>query len=118
MDVRQIDDGVYVSGQIYPDDIAVLAEAGIKTLICNRPDGEASDQIDFATIERSARHHGIDVYYIPVVTTGISPANISDMKTALEKAVHPLLAYCRTGTRSAMLYSLARQKPDENMTKA
>lgn len=95
-----------VSPQVNVADIAALKAAGVRAIICNRPDGEGSDQPSFAEIEKAANHAGIETVYLPVGTKAISDAEVSAFSDALEALPGPLLAYCRTGTRSATLWSL------------
>ncbi|PYE90434.1 TIGR01244 family sulfur transferase [Phyllobacterium leguminum] len=109
MDIRQIDDTFSVTGQISPDDIRDIAAAGYQTLICNRPDGEGPDQPPFAEIASVAEKAGIPVHYVPVVPGGLTQADVDAMAAALESAAGPVLAYCRSGARSANVYGLARQ---------
>jgi uncharacterized protein (TIGR01244 family) len=110
MDIRQIDEGYAVSGQISSDDVRDLAAAGYHTIICNRPDGEAPDQPDFAEIERVAEKAGISVFYVPVVSGQLTQDDVNAMARALEEAEGPVLAYCRSGARSTNIYGIVQQQ--------
>ncbi len=94
-----------VSGQIQSSDVEAIKAAGFRTIICNRPDGEAGDQPNFAKIRRAASAVGIEARYIPVQASGVTLDNISDFAVALHDLPNPVLAYCRSGTRSATLWS-------------
>jgi sulfide:quinone oxidoreductase len=59
MDIKQVNDEFSVSAQITPDDVLILADKGIKSVICNRPDGEAADQVNVTEIETAASNAGI-----------------------------------------------------------
>lgn len=107
MDVRSIDGSFSVSPQIAPDDVAVLQEAGFALVINNRPDGEEAGQPTAADIEAAARAAGIDYRAIPV-SGGFSPAQAGEMAEAIANAKGPVLAFCRTGTRSTLLWALAQ----------
>lgn len=105
MQVNKITDKVSASPQIVADDVAALKAAGFKAIICNRPDGEGSDQPSFAEIENAAKEAGMEARYVPVVAGKISDADVAAFGAALKDLPRPVLAYCRTGTRSATLWS-------------
>jgi len=102
-----LDEGIYVGGQLYADDIPELSRLGIVAIICNRPDGEEEGQPSFASIARAAQAHGIVVHHVPVVSGHMVPANIEDMAAVLRQSSRPLFIYCRSGSRSKHLYQLA-----------
>jgi sulfide:quinone oxidoreductase len=106
MDKRQLDSQFYVSDQITAEDVASLAAGGFKTIICNRPDGEAADQPNMVEIENAAVEHSIAYHALPVQSGGISEADAEAFTSVMKGAVAPVLAYCRTGTRCTTLWSL------------
>lgn len=63
MELKRVNQDFYVAGQITANDIAKIAGQGIKTLICNRPDGEGADQPNVIEIEEAAQRHGLNVIY-------------------------------------------------------
>ncbi len=107
MNVKQVVDGFSVTEQIEADDVTRLADEGFKTIICNRPDGEAEGQPTAAEIQAGAEKSGLDFREVPVVSGQLTPADIAAMSAALEELPRPMLAYCRTGTRSIQLWALA-----------
>ncbi len=104
---RTIDQTLQVSGQITPAEVAVAAAQGIRTIINNRPDGEQPGQPTSAEIETAATAAGLAYVHIPVDHSGFSMEQIEAMTAALEQPA-PALAFCRSGTRSTFLWSLAR----------
>lgn len=108
MDLTEIDDGVFVCGQITEDFVDELAKAGFKTIICNRPDFEQQNQPTFASIEKVAKAHGLTSYYIPVTPPNIEQKSIASMRDALKTCEYPVLAYCKSGHRAQTLYHLAK----------
>ena len=107
-DSQSVNDEFAVMGQLRPEQIAALAEAGFKAVICNRPDGEAPEEPQFSAIEAAAQSAGLAVRYIPVSNqTGILPENIEHTRVALAELDGPILAYCRSGGRSTKLYEFA-----------
>lgn len=104
---RKLSDSVLASPQIDLADIAAAAAQGVKLIINNRPEGESDDQTPGAEIEAAARAAGLGYVAIPVTHAGFSQAQVTAMAEALENAGGPVLAYCRSGTRSTLLWSLA-----------
>jgi len=108
--MRQLDDKVMVSGQVAPHEIAGLAEQGITVLVNNRPDGEEAGQPQASEIEAAAGAAGIAYHFVPIMR-GIGPADVEVMQQALKQAEGgKLLAFCRSGTRSALAVGLAKRQ--------
>lgn len=107
MDIRQVVPGFAVSPQILPQEVAAAAELGYRTLICNRPDGEAADQPAIDAIKAAAKAAGVDFIALPVHPGNFTHELIDGMAVTLAEAPAPILAYCRSGTRSCMLWALA-----------
>ena len=110
MDIKTINDQFAVSGQILPDDIPAISEAGFKSIICNRPDGEASDQPTITEIEQAAEAAGLECRYLPVVSGRVADFDISQFARELSSLPGPVLAFCRTGNRSMTLWSLVEAR--------
>ncbi len=109
MDYKQVDGTVSVTGQINASDIGQIAAAGFKSVICNRPDNEGPGQPAFAEIEAAAKVAGISTRYIPVTPGKTDPATAAaEFKSALAQLPKPVLAYCRSGARSTMLWQMSQ----------
>ena len=104
---RQLTDTVFASPQIGVAEIEAAAAQGVRLVINNRPEDESDDQTPGAEIEAAARAAGLDYVAIPVTHAGFSEGQVKAMAEALAKADGPVLAYCRSGTRSTLLWSLA-----------
>lgn len=104
---RQLTNDIFVSPQITEQDIAEASKLGVTLVINNRPEEESEDQAPGDAIERAARSAGMDYVAIPVTHSGFSQPQVEAMSAALEKADGPVLAYCRSGTRSTLLWALA-----------
>jgi uncharacterized protein (TIGR01244 family) len=108
--IRHLDDRTMVSGQIAPHEVAGLAEQGITVLVNNRPDGEEAGQPLAGDIEGAAAAAGISYHFVPIIR-GIGPADVEAMQEAMRAAGEgKLLAFCRSGTRSALALALARRE--------
>jgi uncharacterized protein (TIGR01244 family) len=108
--IRQLDDKVMVSGQVAPHEVAGLAEQGVTVLVNNRPDGEEPGQPLAGDIEAAAEAAGITYRHVPIIR-GIGPADVESMQEAMREAEGgKLLAFCRSGTRSAMALGLAKRE--------
>lgn len=106
--IRELDGRTFVSGQIQPADVSGLRSSGFSMLICNRPDGEEPGQPAVADIQAAAEAEGLQFRYIPI-SRGIGPADSDAMCDALDAADGNVLAYCRSGNRSALTWAVARR---------
>ncbi|MCY6381478.1 bifunctional protein tyrosine phosphatase family protein/NAD(P)/FAD-dependent oxidoreductase [Hoeflea prorocentri] len=106
MDIKNINGTVAVSPQIQPGDIEQIAGHGFRSIICNRPDGEGADQPSFQEISKAAQKRGLECSYIPVETGRVRDEDAALFGSAMDTLPKPVLAYCRSGTRSATLWSL------------
>lgn len=104
---RQLTDTVLASPQIGLDEVAEAKALGVALIVNNRPEGESDDQVPGADIEAAAQTAGIGYVAIPVTHTGFSEPQVKAMAEALRGASGPVLAYCRSGTRSTLLWALA-----------
>ena len=105
MDIKEITPNFSVSPQISPDDIKAIKAAGFRAIICNRPDGEGADQPGFEEIEKVASKAKIETRYVPIESGMVSDEDVNAFSDALGELPGPVLAYCRSGTRSATLWS-------------
>lgn len=107
MKLMQLTEQVFVSPQIVAGDVAAIRAAGLRAIICNRPDGEGADQPGFRELELAADAAGLPIRYLPV-----SPGQASEREAELfarlvQELPKPVLAYCRTGMRSTTLWALS-----------
>jgi uncharacterized protein (TIGR01244 family) len=114
-DFRRLEDGIFASPQIVAEDIAAARDLGVSLVINNRPEGESPDQTPGEVIEAAAREAGMDYVYIPVTHAGFSEGQVKAMAEALARNQGSVLAYCRSGTRSTLLWSLAEASRGRNV---
>jgi uncharacterized protein (TIGR01244 family) len=106
---RPIAPGFAVAAQLSVTQIADVVAQGFKTMINNRPDSEGGpNQPLNQTIAAAAQANGLHYVYLPVVSGAITPDQAQALRVALQEAPEPVLAFCRSGTRSAQLYALAQ----------
>lgn len=108
MDIKPITDAISVSPQLTVADVALLKEKGFRSIICNRPDGEGSDQPSFNEIETAAKAQGMEARYIPIQMGMVKDEDAEAFGKAMKEMPGPVFAYCRTGTRSATLWALTQ----------
>ena len=111
--LRRIDEKTLVAGQIRPEDLAAVKAQGVTMVVNNRPDGEEPGQPTSAEMEAAARAAGLDYRHVPV-GSGFSADQVAAMRAALEEANGPVLAFCRSGTRSTFLWALARSEAGDS----
>ena len=111
-DFRRVTDDFTTAPQISVADVEEAARQGYRTLINNRPDGEAEGQPTSAEMEAAARAAGLAYHHIPV-TGGPTPAQVEQTQALLAEAEAPVLAFCRSGTRSIVTWSLSQASAGE-----
>ncbi|WP_144096220.1 TIGR01244 family sulfur transferase [Croceicoccus sediminis] len=121
MEIRRIDDRFAVSPQIAPDDVAEIAREGFTTIICNRPDSEEAGQPTSVAIAKAAKRAGLDFHLIAVSGGAFPETAVARFRGVRQAANGPVLAYCRTGTRSITLETLANPEDrsiDDRLSRA
>jgi uncharacterized protein (TIGR01244 family) len=107
-DFRRLSDTMVASPQITVADVAAAKDAGVTLIVNNRPEGESDDQTPGTEIEAAARAAGIDYLEIPIGHSGFSHPQVAKLAEALAGAEGTVLGYCRSGTRSTLLWALAK----------
>jgi len=102
--------GLSAAGKLDDSDIEALAQAGVRTIVNNRPDDEDPGQLSAAEARQIAERHGIAYHHIPVTAASLSAADVEAFALVLASAPTPIVAHCRSGTRSALLWALARMR--------
>lgn len=103
----RLTDTIAVAGQLAPADLYAAAAAGYRHVVNNRPDGEEPGQPASAAMAAAAATAGLTYAAIPVDHHGLTPAQVDAMAATLAAATGPVLAFCRSGTRSTHLWALA-----------
>ncbi len=106
--------GVSVAGRLDRADIDALAAEGVRTIINNRADGEDPGQLPATEARRLAEAHGIAYHHIPITAATLSRADVDAFAAALREAPAPVVAHCRSGTRSALLWALTRVREGDD----
>ena len=108
MDIRELTETFAVAPQIAPEDIAALKAAGFTTLVCNRPDDEVGPEHSAAALRAAAEAAGLAWVENPVFPGSLTAENVAAQRQAVEDAAGGrVFAYCRSGTRSAIVWALA-----------
>ncbi|MBO6727101.1 MAG: TIGR01244 family phosphatase [Rhizobiaceae bacterium] len=104
--MKQVSDKLYIAAQPTQADIDHARSIGIAAIINNRPAGEEPSQPDVAESRAAAEGFGLKYWHIPVVPGQITLEQVRTLQGALASAEGPVLAHCKTGTRSASLYAI------------
>jgi len=102
--------GLAVTGRLDRSDLESLARTGVRTIINNRPDGEDPGQLPAAEARRIAELHGLAYHHIPITAATLSRADVDAFAAALRDAPAPIVAHCRSGMRSTLLWALSRMR--------
>jgi sulfide:quinone oxidoreductase len=106
--------GLTAAGALSRDDIEALAASGVKTIINNRPDNEDPGQLPADEARALCAVHGIAYHHIPFVAATLTAADIDAFEKVLMSGSHPMVAHCRSGTRSTMIWALTRLRQGDD----
>ena len=109
MRFAKLSDNYAVAMQIDPDDVEFFAREGFKAIVCNRPDGEDPGQPTSESIRHACEQHGIEFHMLPMQGSFVNPDTVRQFLDVMQSATGPVLGYCRSATRSAILWQLASQ---------
>ncbi len=120
MDLRHLAPDFAVTPQIDPADLAEAAKLGFRVVIDNRPDEEVGPDLQGAAIEAAAKAAGMEYHYLPYYPGALTRDLIAAFEAQMEVIEGPVLAYCRSGTRSSHLWALwqAGKRPTEEIVEA
>ena len=105
-----VSDTLSVAAQISVDDVSVLRAQGFTVIVCNRPDGEVSDQPKMDDIEAACAAEGILFIRYPVTAIDFPGPDLQGLGALFDDPAQRVLAYCRTGTRCANLWIASRDQ--------
>ena len=108
MDIRPLSPTYAVSPQIAAEDVAAIAAAGYTTIICNRPDSEVPPALQADAIGAAAKAAGLGFVVIPVTHQTLDASKVAAQMDAMAQAGGPVLAYCASGTRCSIVWSMAQ----------
>ncbi|MGJ8528443.1 TIGR01244 family sulfur transferase [Maritalea sp.] len=109
MNMNKVSEDFYTSGQIGFSDLPKLAEQGIKSIICARPDDEEGNQPLFADIAEEARKFGIFAMHVPILPGQACKADVDKFAQGYFDMPKPMLGYCRSGARAHSLWELNQE---------
>lgn len=104
--MKELPGDVFITGQLLAAQMQALSEQGVMSFINNRPDMEAPIQPRAEELEQSAQTLGIDYFHIPMAG-GLTPGLIEASVTAYKNTPRPIVAFCASGMRSAVLWGFA-----------
>ena len=104
--LQPVAEGVFVTAQLKPGDMFTLKRRGIRTLVDQRPDGEASDQATSSEMERAAKGSGIAFHYVPIPHESIPGSAVDELNEIVAHQEKPILLYCRSGRRAVRTFAL------------
>ena len=107
--MKELPGDVFITGQLLAVQMQALSEQGVMSFVNNRPDMEAPIQPRSEELEQAAQTIGVDYFHIPMAG-GITPGLIDASVTAYENTPRPIVAFCASGMRSAVLWGFAHVK--------
>ena len=107
MPIYKLSERCSVASQIQPSDVAKIAAEGYTTIVCNRPDNEDFGQPAATAVEEQCATAGIAFRFMPISRAGISREMTAEFRSIVEASDGPVLAYCRSGQRSSVLWQMS-----------
>lgn len=107
MELRPLDETTYAAPMLEPEDLAALPDRGVTAVICNRPDAEVPPSHQAAAMQQAAEAAGLAFTYNPVAMPNLTLDAVEEQADAIDGAGGKVVAYCASGTRSAVLWALA-----------
>lgn len=108
MDARTLTPRYSVTPQISVEDIPAIVDAGFTTVICNRPDAEVPPSHQAAAIRAAVEAAGLTFLELPLTHQTMTPENVAQQRAWIDEAEGPILAYCASGTRCSVVWSLGQ----------
>ena len=108
MEYTRLSEQFATAPQVRPEDLRGIAASGFVAIINNRPDGDVPDQPSSLELEAEAKRVGLDYWHVPVVPGAMTDSDVRAFAAALDQAKGPVLAFCRTGNRSAALWKASQ----------
>lgn len=108
MELRRLSPRYFVSPQLVAEDIEAVRAAGIKRIVCNRPDSEVQPFQQADAIGAAARAAGLEFEVLPLTHQTMTPENVARQRGLIDEADGPVLAYCASGTRSTIAWALGQ----------
>ena len=107
MRVLELAPQVYVSGQLFEHDVRLAAKQGVRSIMNNRPDGEAMGQPASVDLAGIAEELGMAFVHLPIDPKAVTAQDVEDFAKACDELERPLLIFCRSGARSTQVWQLA-----------
>ena len=102
--IQQLSNNYSVCAQPTPTDLASLSSMGFVTLICNRVEGEEPGMPSLSVMRQAAEQAGLSFHCIPMSGPFCSEDQYQSLQQIMAASNGPVLAYCRSGKRSALLW--------------
>jgi sulfide:quinone oxidoreductase len=112
--LMELSPGLTAAGGLSADNLEALAAAGVKTIINNRPDNEDPGQLPADEARKLCAAHGIAYHHIAFVNATLTHDHIEAFEKVLMGGSHPMVAHCRSGTRSTMIWALTRVRQGDD----
>ena len=107
MKVLELGPQVFVAGQIFEQDVRLLAKQGVRSIMNNRPDNETIGQPLSADLAMVAEELGLAFVHFPVEPGSINDQDAEEFAKVCKGLERPLLLFGRSGLRSTRMWEKA-----------
>jgi len=98
---------VYVCGQLFEQDLNLVAKQGVRSIMNNRPDNELVGQPLSADLAKAAEELGMTLVHYPIEAGPITSKDVEAFAKACDELERPLLLFSRSGARSTKIWEMA-----------
>lgn len=112
---NKIDDNFAVAPQLPAEAMEAAAKEGFHAVICNRPDDEDAGQPTLDDMSKAATRAGLAFHAVPYDMRTLDRGVIDAFEAAIASADGPVLAYCRSGTRSTIGWCVIQRRAGKSM---
>ncbi|UGB37298.1 beta-lactamase hydrolase domain-containing protein [Frateuria soli] len=115
---HELPGGVWITGQVKPEQLSGLVDRGFRAVVDLRPDGEAADQPGSSRMSQATAAVGLSFTYIPVRHGTIAADAVDELGQVLTSSDKPVLLYCGSGRRAARTWALAEASRSDGLDEA
>ena len=106
-DLKKINDRLTVSGQPTADDIAQLKNAGFRTIVNLRTEGEEDQPMSPEEERQAVEKAGMKYVHLPVSSAGMGPELVDKFRKEIAELPSPVLVHCAAGMRAGAFTMMA-----------
>ncbi len=105
--VMELAPQVFVSGQIFEEDVRMLAKQGCRSIVCTEPDSDVPGQPQSADLARVAAEEGVVFVHFPVEPGAVTAESADAFGKACEPLQRPVHVFSRSVAHAIRLWEMS-----------